>query len=205
MPREAPNKKRRSSGGFLAGFRVSALMEGASTTGSARQTRRWRGELRSHLGRSRRQKRSRPCHFDWTGSRERGSESPTSSSVRLCGGEFGDEGGEEVRGGGAGGGELRFQRVHQGHQLPHFGHDPALFGEGWDGDDCGGELRSVEIGLSALLNDFRLNLGLPEIRRVHCDAVKGRMQNRGWKPNADEIRGERGRVVLTGEDANLAD
>ena len=43
--------------------------------------------------------------------------------------EFGDEGGEEFRGGGAGGGELRFQLVHQGHQLIHFGHDPALFGE----------------------------------------------------------------------------
>lgn len=47
----------------------------------------------------------------------------------LC--EFGDEGGEEVRGGGAGGGELLLQRVHQGHQLLHFGHDPALFGEGF--------------------------------------------------------------------------
>jgi len=46
--------------------------------------------------------------------------------------EFGDEGLEEVLGGGAGGGELRFQLVHQGHQLIHFGHDPALFGEGWD-------------------------------------------------------------------------
>ena len=22
--------------------------------------------------------------------------------------------------------------VHQGHQLLHFGHDPALFGEGWE-------------------------------------------------------------------------
>ena len=44
-------------------------------------------------------------------------------------GEFGDVGGEKVRGGGAGGGELRFQRVHQRHQLLHFGHDPALFGE----------------------------------------------------------------------------
>ena len=47
------------------------------------------------------------------------------------GGEFGDEGGEEVRGGGAGGGELRFQRVHQGHQLLHFGHDSAWFGQWW--------------------------------------------------------------------------
>ena len=37
-------------------------------------------------------------------------------------GEFGDEGGKEERGGGAGGGELRFQRVHQRHQLIHFGH-----------------------------------------------------------------------------------
>ena len=32
-------------------------------------------------------------------------------------------------GGGAGGGEQRFQRVHQGHQLLHFAHDPAMFGE----------------------------------------------------------------------------
>ena len=51
---------------------------------------------------------------------------------RSGGGEFGDEGLEEVLGGGAGGGELRFQLVHQGHQLIHFGHDPALFGEGWE-------------------------------------------------------------------------
>ena len=53
-------------------------------------------------------------------------------AVGTGGREFGDEGGEEVGGGGAGGGELRFQRVHQGHQLIHFGHDPALFGEGWE-------------------------------------------------------------------------
>ena len=49
-----------------------------------------------------------------------------------AGGEFGYEGGEEVRGGGAGGGELHFQLADQGHQLLHFGHDPALFGEGWE-------------------------------------------------------------------------
>jgi hypothetical protein len=54
----------------------------------------------------------------------------------VGGGEFGDEGGEEVRGGGAGSGELRFQRVHQGHQLLHFGHDPALFGEGCQAVVC---------------------------------------------------------------------
>ena len=49
-------------------------------------------------------------------------------------GELSDESGKEVRGGSAGGGELRFQRVHQGQQMLHFGHDPALFGEGWDGN-----------------------------------------------------------------------
>jgi len=54
----------------------------------------------------------------------------------AAGGEFGDSGGEEGGGGGAGGGELGFQRVHQGHQFVHFRHDPALFGEGWDWDDC---------------------------------------------------------------------
>jgi hypothetical protein len=55
-------------------------------------------------------------------------------------GEFGDEGGEEVRSGGAGGGELVLQLVDQGHQLIHFGHDPALFGEGGMGS---GRLFSV--------------------------------------------------------------
>ena len=49
-----------------------------------------------------------------------------------AGGEFGDEGFEKVRGGGAGGDEVRFQLVHQAHQLIHLGHDPALFGEGWN-------------------------------------------------------------------------
>ena len=58
-------------------------------------------------------------------------------AVTGCTSEFGDEGGEEVRGGGAGCGELRFQRVHQGHQLLHFGHEPALFGEGWERNLCG--------------------------------------------------------------------
>jgi hypothetical protein len=48
--------------------------------------------------------------------------------LRLGGGEFYDEGFEEVLGGGAGGGELHFQLVHQGHQLIHFGHDAALLG-----------------------------------------------------------------------------
>lgn len=44
-------------------------------------------------------------------------------------GELGDEGVEEVRGGGAGGGELSFQRVHQGHQLVHLRHNPLLLGK----------------------------------------------------------------------------
>ena len=45
--------------------------------------------------------------------------------------EFGHEGGEKVRGSGAGGGEPRFQRVFQGHQLVHLEQDPAFLGEGW--------------------------------------------------------------------------
>ena len=40
--------------------------------------------------------------------------------------QFGDEGGAEVRGGGAGSGELRLQRVHQGHRMARFVHDLAL-------------------------------------------------------------------------------
>jgi len=44
--------------------------------------------------------------------------------------EFGDEGFEEVRGGGAGGGELRFQLVYQGHQLIHFGPFVVALGAG---------------------------------------------------------------------------
>lgn len=48
--------------------------------------------------------------------------------------KLGDEGIEEVFGGVAGGGELRFQLVHQGHQLIHFGYDSALFGEWWEWD-----------------------------------------------------------------------
>ena len=52
----------------------------------------------------------------------------------LDGRQVGDGGLEELGGGGAGGGELGFQGVHRGHQFIHFRHDPALLGEGWDGD-----------------------------------------------------------------------
>ena len=45
--------------------------------------------------------------------------------------EFGHDGLHEVRSRGARGDDLSVQLVHQGHQLLHFGHDPALFGEGW--------------------------------------------------------------------------
>jgi hypothetical protein len=44
--------------------------------------------------------------------------------------QLGDDGLHEVSASCAGNGDLRFQRVHQGHQLLHFGDDPALFGEG---------------------------------------------------------------------------
>ena|GEM_PF-1375855 len=47
----------------------------------------------------------------------------------LLGGQLGDESGEELFLGGAGGGQLRFQFVHQSHQLIHLGYDAALFGE----------------------------------------------------------------------------
>lgn len=66
----------------------------------------------------------------------------------LSSGQFRDEGGEEVRGGRAGGGELRFQLVHQGHQLIHFGHDPALFGEWWEGDCDTAETSEADLLLS---------------------------------------------------------
>ncbi len=50
----------------------------------------------------------------------------------MCGCcELADEGGEQVRGGSAGGGELYFQLVYQGHQLIDFADDATLFGEGW--------------------------------------------------------------------------
>lgn len=57
-------------------------------------------------------------------------------------GEFGDEGGEEVRSGGAECGELCFQRVHQRHQLFHFRYDPF--------DLLGG----VALGLAVALPEF---------------------------------------------------
>lgn len=51
-------------------------------------------------------------------------------SLLLPSSQFRDEGGEEFLPSGAGGGELLLQRVNQGHQLLHFGHDPALIGGG---------------------------------------------------------------------------
>jgi hypothetical protein len=81
-------------------------------------------------------------------------------------GEFGDEGGEEVRGGGPGGGDLRFQLVHQGHQLIQFGHDPALFGEGWDGRYESANRFDEHVRLGGLLRSA-LNLSL-ETRRTEC-------------------------------------
>src|SRR5437762_1128821 len=74
-------------------------------------------------------------------------------SVGRRASEFCDEGGEEVRGGGARGGELRFQSVHQGHQLIHFGHDPALFGERWEWDPKKGLLLYADLVSGRLLHD----------------------------------------------------
>lgn len=61
--------------------------------------------------------------------------------------KFSHKGFEEVRGGVAGGGELRFHLVHQGHQLIHFGHDPALLGEGWKREDIAPQSTNSNKGL----------------------------------------------------------
>lgn len=63
-------------------------------------------------------------------------EAPASAGRRCVRplGQFGYHRGQQLFTGGAGSGELHFQRVHQGHQLLHLGHDPALFGEGWEWD-----------------------------------------------------------------------
>ena len=59
-------------------------------------------------------------------------EEPVCERNETSGRQLADDRVEESRGSGAGGGELRFQQVREGHQLIHFGHDPALFGEGWE-------------------------------------------------------------------------
>ncbi len=52
----------------------------------------------------------------------------------MLGGQFPDQGGHEVVGNGAGGDELAFQFVDQGHEFVHLGDDAALFSEGWEGN-----------------------------------------------------------------------
>jgi hypothetical protein len=92
------------------------------------------------------------------------------SRVVRAGGQFGDEGFEEVRGGGAGSGELRFQLVHQGHQLIHFGHDPALFGEGWDEDRSRGERHLFYLATSSITGFCIVTPGR-EFSRLATDGV----------------------------------
>jgi len=59
----------------------------------------------------------------------RASDVPLSVYITRCN-QLGDERFEKVLGNGARSGELHFQLCHQGHQLIHLRHDPALFGEG---------------------------------------------------------------------------
>ncbi len=50
-----------------------------------------------------------------------------------CGGQFGDEGFQEISAARVGSSQLDFQLVDQGHQLIYFGYDTVLFGGGRDG------------------------------------------------------------------------
>lgn len=70
--------------------------------------------------------------------------------LKLLPGEFGDHGFHELSGGGAGGGELRFQLVHQCHELIDFGDDAALFGERWNWNWIGFQLAPVLVRVKHL-------------------------------------------------------
>ena len=52
--------------------------------------------------------------------------------MMLCRQDLEKGGVEEVGGGGADGGEVRFELVAPAQQLVHLRHDPLLFGEGWE-------------------------------------------------------------------------
>jgi hypothetical protein len=81
-------------------------------------------------------------------------ESEVISSLR--GGEFSDEGFHEFLGGGTGGGELRFQLVHQGHQLIDFGHDAALFGGRGDWNPIFLTLFAERLGCAEPLSNWKI-------------------------------------------------
>ena len=69
------------------------------------------------------------------------------ASVKSAGSrgvEFRNRGGEEVFGGGAGGGEGGFEGGEHGHEFVHLGDDPALFGEGREGDRESPQLTHVD-------------------------------------------------------------
>ncbi len=91
---------------------------------------------------------------------------------RSCFGEFIDDGGKDVGGGGAGGGELRFHRVDQGHQLLHLRHDPALFGERHSSPSSSfsclttSATKSCEVSVGFVADEA----GIPVARSARCCA-----------------------------------
>lgn len=58
-------------------------------------------------------------------------------------------------------GELRFQLVHQGRQLVHFGHYPALFDKRQDGDDS----RSPQCIRPSFMHDAVSNVQTQQDRK----------------------------------------
>ena len=87
---------------------------------------------------------------------------PSASGPRR---ELGNDGFHELPGHDAGGGELRFQLVHQDHQFVDLGDDAALFGEGWEGKFYLPNLSNTE-AIEAAAGDRQSLHDLRTVRRI---------------------------------------